>query len=84
MMYLFENCKDLIRTLPLMQHDQHRPEDINTKQEDHAVDELRYASMSRSYQRPIPEIKEDMFRPPTIDEMMAGLDNATQYKSWRL
>jgi len=25
-----------------------------------------------------------MFRPPTIDEMMAGLDNATQYKSWRL
>ena len=40
--------------------------------------------MSRSYQRPVPEIKEDMFRPPTIDEMMAGLDNATPYKSWRL
>jgi hypothetical protein len=51
MMYLFETCTDLIRTLPLMQHDKHRPEDINTKQEDHAVDELRYASMSRSYQR---------------------------------
>ena len=84
MMYLFETCTDLIRTLPLMQHDQHRPEDINTKQEDHAVDELRYASMSRSYQRPIPEIEEDMFRPPTIDEMMAGLDNATPYKTWRL
>ena len=84
MMYLFETCTDLIRTLPLMQHDKHRPEDINTKQEDHAVDELRYASMSRSYQRPIPEMEEDMFRPPTIDEMMAGLDNATPYKSWRL
>jgi len=40
--------------------------------------------MSRSYQRPIPQMKEDMFRPPTIDEMMAGLDNATPYKSWRL
>ena len=84
MLYLFETCTDLIRTLPLMQHDQHRPEDINTKQEDHAVDELRYSAMSRSYQRPIPEIEEDIFRPPTIDEMMAGLDNAKPYKTWRL
>ena len=84
MLYLFETCTDLIRTLPLMQHDQHRPEDINTKQEDHAVDELRYSAMSRSYQRPIPEMEEDIFRPPTIDEMMAGLDNAKPYKTWRL
>ena len=84
MLYLFETCTDLIRTLPLMQHDQHRPEDINTKQEDHAVDELRYSAMSRSYQRPIPKMEEDIFRPPTIDEMMAGLDNAKPYKTWRL
>ena len=84
MLYLFETCTDLIRTLPLMQHDQHRPEDINTKQEDHAVDEWRYSAMSRSYQRPIPEMEEDIFRPPTIDEMMAGLDNAKPYKTWRL
>jgi hypothetical protein len=84
MLYLFETCTDLIRTLPLMQHDNLRPEDINTKQEDHAVDELRYSAMSRSYQRPIPEMEEDIFRPPTIDEMMAGLDNAKPYKTWRL
>ena len=47
MMYIFSNCVDTIRTLPLMQHDDNRPEDIDSDMEDHAVDEIRYACMSR-------------------------------------
>lgn len=51
MLYVFENCRDLIRTLPLMQHDPNRPEDVDTDSEDHAVDDTRYACLSRPFLR---------------------------------
>jgi hypothetical protein len=35
MMVFFETCVDSIRTLPIMQHDKDRVEDIDTTQEDH-------------------------------------------------
>lgn len=52
MLYVFSTCVDLIRTLPVVQHDPDNPEDIMNC-EDHAVDETRYACMSRPY---IPDI----------------------------
>ena len=51
MIYFFETCRDLIRTLPMMQHDANRPEDMDTDGEDHAVDDLRYACLSRPFLR---------------------------------
>jgi hypothetical protein len=39
---IFSTCKDLIRTLPALVHDDLHPEDVNTKGEDHAADDLRY------------------------------------------
>lgn len=47
MMYIFDNCKAFIRTMPLLQYDEHRPEDVDTKGEDHVADEVRYFLMSR-------------------------------------
>ena len=41
---VFSTCENLIRTLPSMIHDDRRPEDLDTKQEDHALDALRYGS----------------------------------------
>lgn len=41
------DCKDLIRTLPSMVHDDKKIEDLDTTGEDHAVDDTRYAAMSR-------------------------------------
>ena len=41
-LFVFSTCKDLIRTLPALVHDDLHPEDVNTKGEDHAADELRY------------------------------------------
>lgn len=49
MIYCFSTCTDSIRTIPALQHDATRPEDINTASEDHAADEWRYACMSRPY-----------------------------------
>ena len=46
-MYVFENCKGFIRTVPLMMYDEHKPEDLDTSLEDHICDEWRYMCMSR-------------------------------------
>jgi hypothetical protein len=47
MMYIFSNCKAFIRTIPLLQYDEHKPEDLDTDGEDHVADEVRYFLMSR-------------------------------------
>ena len=56
MMYIFSTCTDFIRTVPSLQHDKSRPEDLDTTAEDHAADEARYGLMSRPY-APHVEIK---------------------------
>jgi hypothetical protein len=43
MLYATEDCRDWWRTVPSLQHDDKKPEDINTKMEDHAGDDTRYA-----------------------------------------
>jgi len=40
---------DSIRTIPFLQHDPDRHEDVMTDSEDHAGDEWRYACMSRPW-----------------------------------
>ncbi len=57
MLYLFSTCVHTIRTLPALQHDQSRPEDVDTESEDHAADETRYACMSRPWIATRPEPK---------------------------
>lgn len=42
-----ETCEATIRTLPYLQHEERNLEDLDTDAEDHAVDETRYACMSR-------------------------------------
>lgn len=45
--YVFKNCKDFIRTIPLMMYDEKKYEDIDSDLEDHICDEWRYFCMSR-------------------------------------
>ncbi len=49
MIVTFTSCIDSIRTIPFMQHDPERAEDVMTDSEDHCADEWRYAAMSRPY-----------------------------------
>ncbi len=49
-LYIFSTCTNLIRTLPALQHDTHKPEDLDSDGEDHAADALRYGCTSRPWQ----------------------------------
>lgn len=47
MLYVFAACRDFIRTVPVLQHDPMRLEDLDTEAEDHIADETRYVCLSR-------------------------------------
>ena len=57
---IFSNCNHLIRTLPALCYDKNRPEDVDSKMEDHAYDDTRYFLMSR----PIKPEEETKRKPP--------------------
>lgn len=54
MIATFATCVDSIRTIPVLQHDPDKAEDLDTTAEDHAADEWRYACMSRPWTRELP------------------------------
>lgn len=45
MLYFFNTCKHMIRTLPALVYDETDVEDVDTDGEDHCYDELRYICM---------------------------------------
>lgn len=67
MIVTFSTCTDSIRTIPALQHDALKPEDLDSDMEDHAADEWRYACMSRPW-----------IRKPPAEEKKA---NVSGYKS---
>jgi hypothetical protein len=70
---VFSTCLDFIRTVPVLQHDAARPEDVDTNAEDHAADEARYACMSRPYaaDRPRAAPETRMLSDLTFNEALA-------------
>ena len=63
-MYVFKNCKNFIRTVPLMMYDKHKVEDLDTKLEDHICDEWRYFCMSRPIKPIMPVEKKTILSDP--------------------
>jgi hypothetical protein len=53
MLYIFDTCKHFIRTIPTLVYSETQVEDVNTKQEDHIYDELRYVCMMNPINPPI-------------------------------
>ncbi len=49
MLYIFDSCPELIRTLPSLPYDERRVEDVDTRAEDHLYDALRYVLMARPH-----------------------------------
>lgn len=65
---IFDNCVNLIRTLPRLPVDSNDTEDVDTDAEDHAYDALRYALMSR---------------PITIGGLLVDRNNPTKSSRWK-
>lgn len=83
MLYFLETCDDSIRTLPVLQHDDKNPEDLDTEAEDHAADEIRYACTSRPWVpkgKPPPE----GLRLPKLPSQMTILEIIERQKQKRL
>ena len=55
MLYVFDTCKQFIRTIPELVYDAVNVEDVNTKHEDHIYDECRYILMENPI-TPRPEV----------------------------
>lgn len=64
MMYVFENCKAFIRTIPALQYDDHKVEDLDTDGEDHVADEVRYFCMSRPIKARTPHKPDEFYNNP--------------------
>ena len=68
MLYVFHNCQDTRRTLPLLRYDAHAPEDVDTRQEDHIADEIRYLCQSDPIApRPVVQRTPKVFDPLSRD-----------------
>lgn len=60
---VFSNCVNLIRTLPALPYDRNRPEDIDTRAEDHLYDCMRYGLINQNpATMPEPIINEDVLQ----------------------
>lgn len=55
--YIFNSCKDFIRTVPNLVYDELDVEDVDTAGEDHIYDEMRYLFMMMPVKSPVPEQK---------------------------
>ena len=73
MIYFFSTCTNVIEQLPLQQHCQRNPEDLDTTGEDHLADTLRYLCMARQlesqYKKPEKALD---FKEVPIKELIAG------------
>jgi len=74
MLYFFNTCKHALRTLPLLQYSKTMPEDLDSDQEDHFADSLRYFCMSR----PISPKKATKYILPSADPL--NLLSSEKYK----
>jgi hypothetical protein len=77
MLFVTKNCHDgFWRTMPDIVMDEDHPEDVDTDQEDHCYDEVRYACMSRPWALS-PKKKE-----PKPDRWLR-FDDEEETESWR-
>lgn len=82
MIYCFVTCIHSRRTIPVLQHDEHKSEDVNTDMEDHAYDDWRYGCMERTMVTDADREDETPhgIEEGTIDDLNDGLDEEPERK----
>ena len=75
---IFRTCRELIHCLPLLQHDEKKPDDVATEPHNitHAPDALRYMLDGRPLAtEPLPVEPVSPFAPPTYEEQESSFFN---------
>lgn len=75
---IFRTCRELIHCLPLLQHDEKKPDDVATEPHSitHAPDALRYMLDGRPFAtEPLPVEPVSPFAPPTFEEQESSFFN---------
>lgn len=71
MLFVVETCTDWWRTVPALMHDENKLEDVDSRMEDHAGDDSRYACMGRPVSRvPKPRQLANGPKPFTLEWVM--------------
>jgi hypothetical protein len=70
--YFVDCCRASIRTIPRLQHDPLKGEDIDTQSVDHVADETRYACMARPWLK-IPNPEAGARRDERVGKILEGL-----------
>lgn len=65
MAYIFNTCKHFIRTIPNLVYDDRNVEDVNTSQEDHDYDAMRYFFMAN----PLAPTPEPVYKPKEFNPL---------------
>lgn len=81
MFQVYSRCENFIRTIPILQFDDHKPEDIDTRQEDHAYDSACLVFMARpmameqpkKYVSPYDERIKDLYKVKNDDPIADAL-----------
>ena len=58
-LYVFNTCRNFIRTITTLEYDKHKAEDLDTSGEDHAADEARYFCQLRKVPPLLPPEKNE-------------------------
>lgn len=80
MLYVFQNCRGFIRTMPMLTYDRVNPEDLDTNGEDHIADEVRYLCMEHPIAPKPVQVKKALAYNP-LDE---DRDSYGRYEYWAL
>jgi hypothetical protein len=78
MMLIYDSCKHFIRTIPLLQQDELKPEDVDTKMEDHVYDEACHILMNRPLSLEYPSPRTTAYQ-RRIDQLKRGRVNSYEY-----
>lgn len=70
MMYIFNTCKGMIRTLPTLMYDKKKVEDLDTDGEDHLADSTRYFCMMNAVAPRKNIAKKDRIVSPLDDDIV--------------
>ncbi len=81
MVVTFSTCIDSIRTIPALQHDLLKPEDLDSNMEDHAGDDWRYACMSRPWIRK-PAVESEQQQPKFTGYKAVKFDSGESFKTY--